>query len=284
MPGAFQSDDGDSAVGRRIMESLYTRELQLGYSHVFQDGRLPPAALMEELEETASEHCRIIGQDIFSLLGNRTAWILKGGALKMARYPGYSDRIRIETWISSLERYRGGREFRLRDEEGRILGRASTLWVFMDLNKRTLMPIPEPFHRNWPVCSDRPLTIPFRKQDFPSISGGFVRNIDIRRRDIDSNNHVHNTRYLEWLTEAVPPELYESCQIEQMEMLYRREALPGIPVQIRTCREGDGVFRHDILDRNRNLLLAAARTVWREKSGLYSPSSRESRLCGNLAG
>ena len=191
-------------------KAIFCREITLGYNHVYQDGQISVTAIMEELEETASEHCRHIGQDIFSLLHNNTAWILKGGALEMDTYPGYAMTIRIETWISSMERYRGYREYLIRDENGRMLGSCSTLWVFMDLIRRTLIPIPDVFHRAWKSNSCRPIDTLFRKKDYAPLDKGTLDVFDLRRRDIDSNHHVHNIRYLEWICESIPSEVYEN--------------------------------------------------------------------------
>ena len=251
-------------------KAIFSREITLGYNHVYQDGQISVTALMEELEETASEHCRLIGQDIFSLLHNNTAWVLKGGALEMDSYPGYAMTVRIETWISSMERYRGYREYSIRDENGRVLGSCSTLWVFMDLVERTLIPIPEVFHREWESDSYRPIDTLFCKKDYSPLVSGHLNVFDLRRRDIDSNSHVHNIRYLEWICESMPSEVYESCQISQMEVLYRKEARYENKVQIRTERQKDGSFRHDITDRERGTLLMSAVSRWAEKSVLYN--------------
>jgi acyl-ACP thioesterase len=256
------------------------RELNLGYNHVFQDGKISMTAVMEELEETASEHCRVIGEDIFSLLEKNSAWILKGGALEMNSYPGYSQKIRIETWISSLNRYRGYREFLIRDEENRILGKCSTLWVFMDILKRSLIPIPGIFHREWQTCGQRPIDTQFKKNDYPILKEGILNTINLRRRDFDANRHVHNIRYLEWITESIPAEIYRNCQIREMEVLYRREALSENPVLIRTEAAEKGSFRHDITDSRSGLVLMTARSRWIEKELLYaSPDDLQKSGC-----
>ncbi len=249
----------------------YRRIIQIGYRSVIQDGRISPALLWEELEETAEQHCRIIGMDVFSLLERREAWILKSGDSRMKRYPVYDEKISIETWISSLERYKGQREFLIMDEEGEVIGRISTLWVYLDLERRTLKAIPEEFHSGWGSQGD-PLHRGFsRKSSYPAAECYTASAFRVRRRDIDSSAHVHNIRYLEWLCESIPEEIYKHCQISGFSVFYRKEMRTSGTVEIRTQSLGEGQFRHDYIDPDRDILLCSAHSEWTEK--VYSGKS-----------
>ncbi len=248
---------------------MIERSIELGYRSVFQDGKISPALLWEELEETADQHCRIIGKDVFHLLNLGEAWVLKGGASRMFRYPGYGESVRITSWLSSLDRYRGVREFRIQDGKDRVLGLVSTLWIYMDLNAHHLIPIPDSFHEHWGVSSSALNLSDFRKR--PALPPGPCREntISLRRRDIDTSDHVHNTRYLEWISEAVPEDVYNHCQISDFNILYRKEIKAGDVVQIRTLEQSSGCFHHDFIEKKSRTLLSTAYSCWNGKETLY---------------
>lgn len=250
-------------------QTRFKRTIQIGYKSVFQDGRISPALLWEELEESAEQHCRLIGMDVFTLLNRQEAWVLKSGASRMYRYPEYGEKIEIITWISSLDRYRGYREFLVIDEQGQILGEMSTLWVYMDLKERRLKAIPQEFHIGWGFCGN-PLHSDFQKKNsYEEISRYKSALFSVRRRDLDSSAHVHNIRYLEWLSEAIPEQLYRDCQIAEFSALYLREMRSGGTVEIRTEDLGGGCFRHDYYDLGESVLLCSAKSLWIKKEPLH---------------
>lgn len=251
------------------MQPVIVREIQLGYRSVFQDGRISPSLLWEELEDTAELHCRMIGRDMFSLLREGEAWVLKGARSEMYRYPGYGETFRIESRISSVERYRGYREFRITTPSGELLGEISTLWIYMDLRERHLKAIPPAFHRGWGCSSAPGYPDAYVKERFLELEDYSIIDIPVRRRDIDSSAHVHNVRYLEWLSEAVPLEVFSESQIASFSILYKREMKRGGTVQIRSCDLGGGRFRHDYFGEEE--LLCSALSLWRSKEELYAP-------------
>lgn len=251
-----------------IKHSLFKRTIQIGYKSVFQDGRISPALLWEELEESAEQHCRVIGMDVFTLLNRQEAWVLKSGASKMERYPGYGEKIEIVSWISSVDRFRGYREFRIIDEQGLVIGEMSTLWVYMDLKERKLKAIPQEFHIGWGTMGEA-LHRDFQKRkSYEDLNRFTSVQFSVRRRDLDSSAHVHNIRYLEWLSELIPELIYRDCQIAEFSALYLREMRSGGTVEIRTEDLGDGCFRHDYYDLGGAVLLCSAKSRWEKKESL----------------
>lgn len=253
----------------KTVQPVITREIQLGYRSVFQDGRISPSLLWEELEDTAELHCRMIGRDMFSLLSEGEAWVLKGARSEMYRYPGYGETFRIESRISSLERYRGYREFRITTPAGELLGEISTLWIYMDLEGRHLKAIPRAFHRGWGCSSAPGFPEAYVKEKFFGLEGYGITDIPVRRRDIDSSAHVHNVRYLEWLSEAVPLDVFSGSQIASFSILYKREMKRGGTVQIRSRDLGGGRYRHDYFGGGE--LLCSLHSAWKSKEELYAP-------------
>ena len=45
----------------------------------------------------------------------------------------------------------------------------------------------------------------------------------VQRRDIDINKHVHNLYYLDFAYEALPEEIYENCEFNNIEIMYKKQ-------------------------------------------------------------
>ena len=37
----------------------------------------------------------------------------------------------------------------------------------------------------------------------------FEKEFQVRRSDIDTNDHINNTKYVEWVLEAIPQDVYD---------------------------------------------------------------------------
>ena len=49
----------------------------------------------------------------------------------------------------------------------------------------------------------------------------------IQRKDIDINGHVHNTYYLDFAYEILPNEIYDNCNFDNLEIMYKKETKLG---------------------------------------------------------
>ena len=49
----------------------------------------------------------------------------------------------------------------------------------------------------------------------------------VQRRDIDMNRHVHNLYYLDFAYEALPEEIYERSEFNNIEIFYKKEIKYG---------------------------------------------------------
>jgi hypothetical protein len=61
--------------------------------------------------------------------------------------------------------------------------------------------------------------------------------------DIDYNGHVNNARYIQWIQDAVPPELLEGAEKIRLDINYLNEIKPEQTTEIfYTPPDGTGVF------------------------------------------
>jgi len=56
--------------------------------------------------------------------------------------------------------------------------------------------------------------------------------------DLDANGHVNNTRYVDWLCNALGMEIMKDHPPERLIIHYDNEIRPGTPVKLRLKRDG----------------------------------------------
>lgn len=245
----------------------FPKEFEVRYFEVDQYQKATPVTILRYLEETAIAHSEAVGLGIKNLKEQGVAWILNRWSVKMERYPEWNEKIVVETWPSHFERFYATRQFIIRDYKGKLLGRATSLWVFLNIERKRPVRIPEQFMLPYGLNKRTVLEEPFG--ELYSLSDTeTVKEFYIRRSDIDTNKHVNNTRYLDWVLETIPDQIYEKYLLESFEILYKKEIGFGEMISARSKILTDvtqPVVVHTICAKEQGFDLAQARTRWSKR-------------------
>jgi medium-chain acyl-[acyl-carrier-protein] hydrolase len=88
------------------------------------------------MQESAFNHAKHLGLGISWLTENDLAWFLSRQLIAIDTYPRWGDTIRVLTWPTERERLFWQRDFKLLDDDGNTIGRATTAWLVIDLAGR----------------------------------------------------------------------------------------------------------------------------------------------------
>ena len=186
--------------------------------------------------------------------------------VRIERYPSVGEKIKIETWISKIEKFYANREFIIYDEKDLEIGRASTLWIFIDLTKKKPIRITSEFYDGTQIIDMRAFE-DFYKFDKDIEIDNYI-DFHIRRSDIDYNNHVNNTKYLSWMMESIPEEIYENYVLNEFEILYKKEILYGNTIisnsKIMGPLNEETIFLHSIIDKETRDNNAMGLSKWKQ--------------------
>lgn len=219
-------------------------------------------ALAERLQEIAWQHSETRAVDVPRLLEQGVSWVLSRMRIEVAELPTHNQVVTLKTWISAIDRYFYYREFHLTDADtGRSLVRATSVWGVLDMVKRRIVAIPDFIRNETAVYADfEPLAPASGK--LPALTEAvFSESFVARWHDLDANRHVNNTRYFQWLIEALPADFLDTHTLLQLDVIFRAEARLGEGITSEAQPDGDGAFLHRLLNRERQVLLQA-RTVW----------------------
>ena len=249
------------------MERNYCKHFEVHYYEVNKYREATPVSILNYLEEAAIAHSEDVGLGLDRLKSEGIGWVLNRWHLVMERYPVWGEQVKVETWPSRFERFYATREFLLQDTVGNVLGKATSLWIFLSLEKKRPLRIPPEFAAAYGLDPVRAIEGEFA--GFPALElPESSREFNIRRSDIDTNQHVNNTKYVEWMLEAVPQAVYDNFVLNTLEVAYKKEIGYGLAVTsaVLTEAESERDYRcgHRVFSRD-GAELAAARTVWTKR-------------------
>ena len=244
----------------------YTKSFEVYYHEINHRQQVTPAALLNYLGETALSHTKAAGYGLNRLGLDNKGWVISRWLLKMEKYPKWEDRVQIETWASLFQRFYAEREFLIKDEAGNILGRATSLWIFIDITKKRPVSIPEHIKECYGTYPIKALDAPFSRLTPPEGPDIKKKEFTVRLSDIDTNDHVNNSKYVEWLMETIPTEIYNQFLPTCLEIQYKKEVCYGTKLyacgkQMDKCGTAKK-YSHSIYNAYTGVQMALARTVW----------------------
>lgn len=245
----------------------YIKEFFIPYYDTDKNGVVYPASLLTYMGETSSFHSDTLGVGIDELRKNNYGWMLNRWRVKFYKYPKVKDTITVETWTSGFDKFYATREFVIYNEGKDIIGEATTLWIFLDIAKKRPKRIPKEFDGIYNIIDEKLL------HDFYDFNFEVGKDTEIcfnvRKTDIDYNNHVNNVKYLNWMLEVIPEEVDNKYYLSEFDIQYKREIKLGnlIKSSIDEGIEKDNklIFVHKINESTSSDINTFGRTVWEKR-------------------
>lgn len=187
-------------------------------------------------------------------------WVVLQQLVTINRRPKDGETITLATKAKQFNPFFAKREYRLIDAAGNDLVIMDGLFSMIDMNKRKLARIPkdmaeayQPEHvRKIPRA---PEVTPFDE----TREADFVQDYFVRYLDIDSNHHVNNSKYAEWMSDVLPVEFLISHEPTAMNIEYEHEVLYGNKIKSEV-QLVDNVTKHRIWFGD--VLSAEAKIEW----------------------
>ena len=173
-------------------------------------------------------------------------WVVLQQLVTIKRRPKDGETITLMTKAKQFNPFFAKREYRLIDADGNDLVIMNGLFSMIDMNKRKLARIPKDMAEAYQPEHVRkiprdPEVTPFDE----TRDADYVQEYVVRYLDIDSNHHVNNSKYAEWMSDVLPVEFLTSHEPTAMNIKYEHEVLPGNKIKSEV-QLVDNVTKHRI--------------------------------------
>ncbi len=248
------------------MENYFEKQFELRYFEMDKFGEASSTTILTLLEETAADHCHSINHSLYDLEKQNIGWVLLSGILTMDRYPAYKEKITIRTWLSSYSLIKGIRENIIYDGNGNIIGKSKGLWLFYDIVKRRPIQIFDSIKERWSYCNTECINHDITKKIKAIDLAENAHEFKINRFDLDTNLHVNNIRYLQWLMESVSEEISDDFYLHSIDGRFVAEAHFGDTI-VSFSESGieDNSFVHTIKTKKNDTVCATGNTFWKKR-------------------
>lgn len=204
--------------------------------------RLKPTAFMDMAQEMAYQAAAAMKFGYDELIVKNMAWVLSRMRFRFLKAPVWGDEVEIRTW------HRGAfgpffvRDFEVLDKEGRRMIEATSSWVIIDVDSRSMARPEEVLPKEDTSCPDYAIETPAGKVMMPrGVEPELVTTHKVAYSDIDLVGHTNNARYVAWALDCLD---YGEAgiQVDEVEIVFHHEARPGEEIALYRAQKDGWTF------------------------------------------
>ncbi|RPI84484.1 MAG: hypothetical protein EHM41_13285 [Chloroflexi bacterium] len=247
-------------------QSIYEAAIRINPFECDFKQELKPAAFFQHLTEAAGVHAGQLGVGFGAMYAQNLFWVLSRMKIKFFCFPQSGDLITVRTWPKSIQRnVLYIRDFEVLDSGGERLASATSAWLVMNATTRR-MASPKSVNLNLPVVIDQIGLDESLDRLSPAQNGEERLRVRAGYSAVDIIGHVNNSRYVEWICDAFPLEMYRKHKIDWIQINYEHEILPGedVSILVSPSEHDDGQWVVEGLNRSKNARAFESLLSWRD--------------------
>jgi acyl-ACP thioesterase len=224
--------------------NVFSEKRTVRFGNIDRSNTLTVASTFDFFQEAAISHAEAlgVGRDMMTQAGR--VWVLSRIGMFMERRPRCGEILTVRSWPRGLHKLFAVRDYDILDAGGASIVRGRSGWLILDMEKR------RPLRPETALDSPLPLNegldaLPAGGADNEVPSGLAARlNAEnpaavkmtraARYSDIDYNGHMNNARYIQWIQDALDPEIFENARQIRLDINYLAEVKPGEIIDLLT--------------------------------------------------
>ena len=213
-----------------MTNTVFEEDVKVRYSEMDHDLVLKPSALLQFLQDLASENAEALGFGYSYIIKHNLAWFLLKNRIEFEDYPQGLYDLHIKTEPRGYNKIFAFRDFEI-SHDNKCLGRATTAWALVDLDTKSMTSPADTF-------KDSQYMQPHEKREGdlefakvrPPQNIQTEKIFEVRFDDLDVNKHVNNVNYIVWAFETLDFEYRSAKKLKTLDIIYKKELTFGSKV------------------------------------------------------
>jgi medium-chain acyl-[acyl-carrier-protein] hydrolase len=212
---------------------IYSEDFTIRSYHTDLNRKLTIHKLCSFFQDIAGNHtvaCRV-GWD--AMQEQQVFWVLSRMKIEVASYPEWWQKIKVSTWSTGTNGLFAYRNFKVKDEAGNILVKASTMWLMVNTETRRIVR-PAEYMKDFPLCTDQ--VFESEPEKLPELSETIEFDPAIVTfTETDMNMHMNNVSYVERIINSFDLDFLVDHKVSAFEINFLKEAVTG--ENLKVCRQ-----------------------------------------------
>ncbi len=211
--------------------NIWNDNYPIRFYHVKDSKSICPSLLCDFMQDSAVNHIEALGHSLEMLQEQKHGWVLSKMFLKLDRLPEWKEKVKIKTWQPGIEKLYALRDFILSNDSGDEIGRATSFWLAVDMDKKRLLR-PQTylqdnvFIKDYRAISKKPRKIP------SVIKSDHQMCFTVHSNNLDLNGHTNSIIYLKWIFKVLKQIIGTEYNLSEIEVNYIGQSYPGDKIQL----------------------------------------------------
>jgi len=221
------------------MNTKFETEYYLRNTDFDRRGKILPSSVLDLFQESAGAHSEELGIGSSRMNAMQLLWVLVRVKYEILGEVLPHTTVQAKTWPLVPSRLGFQREYLITAADGTELIRGTSEWVLVHSEKRKIVAVKDvyPFSEGFEtrkVFEEKTAKL----HDFIPISAGIT--VTPGYSQLDTNGHVNNTKYANYIIDLLSPSENESIRLFQID--YHKEVLAGVSLSLFCNREENGAL------------------------------------------
>lgn len=208
------------------MKTKWLTTYHLDVFNVDHRGRANFVSYFNFMQESALKHAHHLGFGSSDLLEKNLLWVVTRFELHTFSEVEWDHDVVVETWSRGLIGPYAFRDFIIKKSNGELLAKASSSWIPIDVIKRKSVAL-KAEDLDSSTSHNEDVGIEPRKIHYKPIDDEKLMSFSVRYSDLDINRHVNNTKYIQWIYDALSLEEIDTMTFKNFAINYNNEAKLG---------------------------------------------------------
>ena len=207
---------------------------KLGLREIGMKNKLTNYGILAFLEDIATYHSGLVGYGVNDVEKNKGAFLILDWYLEVKKRLCFNDVIKVKSYAlpSDKPSFNCYRNFEIFDENDELIATATSKWLFYNFEQRKIVKLDlQSLNLFNPEGNLQEAEEKVTKLKEPKSHKKMIE-YNVRRSDIDVNNHVNNLVYLKIANEILPDDVYFADELNNLRITYKHQIRLGEVVKI----------------------------------------------------
>lgn len=222
----------------------YKQTQAIPYYLCDRNHQLTLSMLVNLLIEVSENHSAGLGREETYMNERGISWIILRYEFDIKRMPEAKEEIEIETFATEYNKLFTYRTFIVRDDKNNPLIEVKVTFALMDYKSRKMVRIPAVVVEPYEALFSKRIRREIKPHEIDREQMS-EKNYTVRYFDIDTNQHVNNSKYIEWLLDCLSPTFLTTHEINHGIITFDKEVKEGNEVTSRVSKRIDDKIQTD---------------------------------------
>lgn len=219
---------------------MYTKKYKISANDIDKNGKLLLQKLFYYLQDVMIHNVNSYGASTAFHHKLGLAWVLVDYDIDITELPSLSEEVTFGTLPYSFKRYYGYRIYEAQTDKGVFL-KGKARFVLMDFVHKTLALPSQEILDLFTDASKEPKSLPISKHRLFKGEPLKTTTLEVTTKDIDSNNHMNNIKYLEHAIDSLNGLDIDLGMISNVRITYKKECYLNDVLELFVVRENQTV-------------------------------------------